>query len=323
MHFARVCVEVKLDAVLPSKIVLCKCPASEAKLVVEVEVEAPGNSLWLRPAGKSPRTGAFSKFHPQTSPLSSRRSCFPRSPGIPSVGKSECLTASVVDLEVLNLKTPCDQLGEQVGHDGLAEASAFLPPPAVDDSSVSGVAEPVGCVQVAASGVSLFDELGPDSGPGEIVLEDMNSLSPGVGVANRNLSPAMALDEAPLLKVVRFAPEFLSAMAPNCAPHRRKLGPCSDVCHPSKFRSSKMGKLASEVAPVADGPILAPPPFAPPREAFGVASPDVDLSMIDILLDCGVDIVNHDLMVPPLDGLAAIDPDLTPSPIFVFLENTP
>ncbi|GMH22116.1 hypothetical protein Nepgr_023959 [Nepenthes gracilis] len=76
-----------------------------------------------------------------------------------------------------------------------------------------------------------------------------------------------------------------------------------------------MGNLASEVAPVAEGPNLAPPPFAPPREALGVASPDVDLSMIDILLDSSVDIVNHDLMVPPLDGVAAIDPDLMPSPI--------
>ncbi|GMH21294.1 hypothetical protein Nepgr_023136 [Nepenthes gracilis] len=293
------------------KIVLCKCSASEVELVVEVEVEAPGNSLRLRPAGKSPRTGAFSKFHPQTSPLSSRMSCFPRSPGNPSVGKSECLTASVVDLEVLNLKTPCDQSGDQAGHEGPAEASAFLPPPAGDDSSVLGVAEPVGCDQVAASGVSLFHELGPVSDPGEIVLEDMNSLSPGVWVADQiqgslqsavslhdrpqasdaelglsdaegcnrllpvldpkfccqqvlpasqNLSPAMALDEAPLLKVVRFAPEFLSATAPSCAPLRRKLSPCSDVCS-------------------------------------------------------SVDVVNHDLMVPPLDGLAAIDPDLTPYPI--------
>ncbi|GMH17735.1 hypothetical protein Nepgr_019576 [Nepenthes gracilis] len=316
------------------------------ELVVEVEVEAPDNSSRHRPAGKSPRTGAFSKFHPQTSPLSSRMSCFSRSPGIPSAGKSEF----------------------QVFH--MAESSAFLPPPAIDVSSVSGDAEPVGCDQVAASGVSLFDELGPYSAPGEIVLEDLNSFSPGVWVADQiqgslqsvvslhdrpqasdaefsivvglsvaggcnrllpvsdpkicsqqsllasqNLSPAMDLDEAPLLKVVRFAPEILSAMAPSCAPHRRKLAPCSDVCHPSKFRSSKMGNLASEVAPVADGPNLAPLPFAPPREALGVASPDVDLSMIDILLDSSVDIVNHDLMVPLLDGLAAIDPDLTPSPI--------
>ncbi|GMH22115.1 hypothetical protein Nepgr_023958 [Nepenthes gracilis] len=191
-------------------------------------------------------------------------SCFPKSPSIPSVGKSECLTASNVGLGVLNLKTPCVQSGERVGHEGLAEASAFLSPPAVDDSSVSGVVEPVGCVQVAASGVSRFDELGPDSAPGEIMLEDMNSSSPGVRVASdaefstivgisddggfnrllpvsdpkfccqqflpasQNLSPAMALDEAPLLKVVRFAPEFLSAMAPSCAPHRRMLAPCSD-----------------------------------------------------------------------------------------------
>ncbi|GMH25353.1 hypothetical protein Nepgr_027196 [Nepenthes gracilis] len=139
MLYARVCVEVKLDAVLPSKIILSKCFASEEELVVEVEVEAPSNSLRLRPVGKSPRTGALSKFRPQTSSLSAGMSYKLRRPGIPSA-------------------------------------------PYV----CSGDAGPVGCDQAAVLRVSLLGELGPVSAPGEIVLDGMNSLSPGVWVADLN-----------------------------------------------------------------------------------------------------------------------------------------
>ncbi|GMH31681.1 hypothetical protein Nepgr_033525 [Nepenthes gracilis] len=42
LHYARVCVEVKQDAVLPSKIFLSKCSATEVELVVNVEVEFLG-----------------------------------------------------------------------------------------------------------------------------------------------------------------------------------------------------------------------------------------------------------------------------------------
>ncbi|GMH02019.1 hypothetical protein Nepgr_003858 [Nepenthes gracilis] len=48
-------------------------------------------------------------------------------------------------------------------------------------------------------------------------------------------SPFKALVQAPSLKVVRFAPEILSAEASSCAPHRNMLAPRSDICHPVKF----------------------------------------------------------------------------------------
>ncbi|GMH22174.1 hypothetical protein Nepgr_024017 [Nepenthes gracilis] len=132
----------------------------------------------------------------------------------------------------------------------------------------------------------------------------------------------VGLTSTPSLKVVRFAPEILSAEAPNRAPHRRILVPCSDICHPIKFRRSNLGNLASEGIPVDDGPKLASSPFAPPREAFGEAPLDDALSSIDILPNPGADIENHDLSFPPSDGktsemvpASAIDPDHTPSPI--------
>ncbi|GMH16934.1 hypothetical protein Nepgr_018775 [Nepenthes gracilis] len=135
-------------------------------------------------------------------------------------------------------------------------------------------------------------------------------------------SPFKPLDKAHLLKVVRFAPEILSVEAPNCAPHRRKLVPCSDICHPIKFRRSNLGDLDSEDAPVDDSPKLASSPFAPPREALGEAPIDDVLSSIDILQKPSADIKNHDLMVPLSDGkisemvpASAIDPDHTPGSI--------
>ncbi|GMH16187.1 hypothetical protein Nepgr_018028 [Nepenthes gracilis] len=42
LYYARVCVEVKLDAVLPTKILLSKRSTNEEESVVEVEVELPG-----------------------------------------------------------------------------------------------------------------------------------------------------------------------------------------------------------------------------------------------------------------------------------------
>ncbi|GMH14579.1 hypothetical protein Nepgr_016420 [Nepenthes gracilis] len=145
-----------------------------------------------------------------------------------------------------------------------------------------------------------------------------------------NASPFKALDQAPSIKVVRFAPEILSAEAPSCTPHRRMLAPCSDICHLIKFRRSNLGNLASDGVPVVGGPKLAAPPFAPPRETLGVVPLDDALSSIDILPYPGADIENHDLSIPPSDGMtsemelaSAIDPDLMPSPIsrvgFVFL----
>ncbi|GMH03394.1 hypothetical protein Nepgr_005233 [Nepenthes gracilis] len=136
-------------------------------------------------------------------------------------------------------------------------------------------------------------------------------------------SPFKALDQAPSLKVVRFAPlEILSAKAPSRATHRRMLAPCNAICHPIKFRRSNLGNLASEGVPMDDGPKLASSPFAPPREALGVAPLDDALSSTDILHNPGADIENNDLSFPPSDGMTSemvpasvIDPDHTPSSI--------
>ncbi|GMH16163.1 hypothetical protein Nepgr_018004 [Nepenthes gracilis] len=158
--------------------------------------------------------------------------------------------------------------------------------------------------------------------------------------------PFKLLDKAPILTVVRFAPEILSAEAPSCASHRRKMAPCSDICHPILFCISNLGHKASEDAPVDAAPNLAPPPFAPPRDAHGEESvkdlsSSVDVSIvcqyeapavevvplddalasIDILPKSGAEIENHDLMVPPSDGkflmepASAIDLDHTPSSV--------
>ncbi|GMH03439.1 hypothetical protein Nepgr_005278 [Nepenthes gracilis] len=102
-----------------------------------------------------------------------------------------------------------------------------------------------------------------------------------------NASPFKELDQAPSLKVVRFAPEILSAEAPSCAPHHRMLAPCNDICHPIKFRRSNLGKLASDGVPMDGSPKLAAPPFAPPRETLAVVPLDDALSSIDILPHLG------------------------------------
>ncbi|GMH28983.1 hypothetical protein Nepgr_030826 [Nepenthes gracilis] len=127
------------------------------------------------------------------------------------------------------------------------------------------------------------------------------------------------------LKMVQFASEILSAEAPSSAPHRRMLAPCSDICHPITFRRSNLGNLAPEGGPMDDGPKLASSPFAPPREALGMVPIDDVLSPIDILPNPSANIENHDLSIPPSDGMtfskpaSIIDPDLILS---LFQKNT-
>ncbi|GMH14573.1 hypothetical protein Nepgr_016414 [Nepenthes gracilis] len=111
-------------------------------------------------------------------------------------------------------------------------------------------------------------------------------------VQSSDATPFKDLDQAPFLKRVRFAPIILSVVAPSSAPHCRMLAPCSDICHPIKFRRSNLGNLAFEDVPVDDGPN--------PR----------------------ADIEYHDLSIPPSDGVtlemepeSVIDLNLTPSPI--------
>ncbi|GMH03420.1 hypothetical protein Nepgr_005259 [Nepenthes gracilis] len=111
-------------------------------------------------------------------------------------------------------------------------------------------------------------------------------------VQSSDATPFKALDQAPFLKRVWFAPEILSVEAPSSAPHRRMLAPCSDICHPIKFCRSNLGNLASEEVPVDVGPIP------------------------------GADIEYHDLSIPLADGVTSemepasvFDSDLTPSPI--------
>ncbi|GMH21320.1 hypothetical protein Nepgr_023162 [Nepenthes gracilis] len=141
-------------------------------------------------------------------------------------------------------------------------------------------------------------------------------------------TPFKALDQAPFFKMERFAPEILSAEALSSAPRCRMLAPCSDICHLIKFRRSNLVNLAPEGGPVDDGPKLASSPFAPPREALGVVPLDDPLSSIDILPNPGADIENHDLSIPPSDGMTSkmeptsvINPDLTPSPISRILKK--
>ncbi|GMH07493.1 hypothetical protein Nepgr_009333 [Nepenthes gracilis] len=105
------------------------------------------------------------------------------------------------------------------------------------------------------------------------------------------VTPFKVLDQAQFVKRVRFAPEILSAEAPSSAPRRRMLAPCSDSCHPIKFRKSNLESFASGDVPVDDGP-----------------NPGAD--------------------IPPSDGvtleteLAPIsNPNLTPSPIARILKK--
>ncbi|GMH29448.1 hypothetical protein Nepgr_031291 [Nepenthes gracilis] len=141
-------------------------------------------------------------------------------------------------------------------------------------------------------------------------------------------NPESLLVKTPPPKVVRFAPEFLSAETPSCASRSRKMAPYSDICHPIKVRRSNLGNLASEGVPVDDGPKLASSPSAEAREALEVVPIDHDLSSIDIRSNPGAVIENHDLLIPPSDGMTSkmelasiIDPDLTPSPISRFSEK--
>ncbi|GMH25355.1 hypothetical protein Nepgr_027198 [Nepenthes gracilis] len=92
--------------------------------------------------------------------------------------------------------------------------------------------------------------------------------------------------------------EILTAEDLSSAPHRRRMAPCSDICHPVKFRRSKLGFSASEDVPVVDGP------------SHGA------------VIDC------HDPSISPSNGVtpemepvSVIDLDITPSPISRILKK--
>ncbi|GMH02092.1 hypothetical protein Nepgr_003931 [Nepenthes gracilis] len=99
-------------------------------------------------------------------------------------------------------------------------------------------------------------------------------------------SPFKPLDKAPILKVVRFAPEILSAKASSCASHRKRMAPCSDICHPILSRRSNLGHKASEVAPVDVALYLASPPFSPPTDAHGEETVKDLSSSVDVSIVC-------------------------------------
>ncbi|GMH25364.1 hypothetical protein Nepgr_027207 [Nepenthes gracilis] len=170
----------------------------------------------------------------------------------------------------------------------LTEAIVSDPPPVV-----AGDCQAVLAVPADAPGISnVVDDVGCDSldTVGLPLVDSVIQASDG--------TPFMALDQSPVVKRVRFAPEIASAEAPSCDPHRRLLAPCSDICHPSKFRRSNLGNLASMVVPVDDGP-----------------NPDAAIE-------------HHVLSIPPSDGVSpvlepasVIDPDLTPSPISRILKK--
>ncbi|GMH29007.1 hypothetical protein Nepgr_030850 [Nepenthes gracilis] len=128
------------DAVLPTKIFLSKHPASEAELLVKVEVESPDKSKRVRPStGKSPKMGAMPITCPQT---------------------SSCSAGDHVEKKLV---APCDQVATQIVAEVIEEAPASRPPPMDADSLGLGDAGPVVCDQIGlppftdSDSVGLFD----------------------------------------------------------------------------------------------------------------------------------------------------------------------
>ncbi|GMH16134.1 hypothetical protein Nepgr_017975 [Nepenthes gracilis] len=73
LHYAQVCIEVKLDAVLPTKIFLSKRSANEEESIVEVEVELPGKlSRSSRGGYNSALCKSLSVSHPMGRNLESK-----------------------------------------------------------------------------------------------------------------------------------------------------------------------------------------------------------------------------------------------------------
>ncbi|GMH29439.1 hypothetical protein Nepgr_031282 [Nepenthes gracilis] len=73
-------------------------------------------------------------------------------------------------------------------------------------------------------------------------ISESDLLSPELLPAEPDASSFTSLDKAPIVKVVRFALEILSAEAPSSASHSRKMAPCSDICHPIVFSKSNRGQ---------------------------------------------------------------------------------
>ncbi|GMH19177.1 hypothetical protein Nepgr_021018 [Nepenthes gracilis] len=131
------------DAVLPSKIFLSKHSASEAEVVVEVEVESSDKSKRFWPSsGMSPRMGATPIVCPQTSSCSAGESSVIDCPGNPPAPLlSDCL--SVKDHVEKKLVSLCTQVAAQFVDEVPEEAHAPRPPPTDAVSLISGNGGPV------------------------------------------------------------------------------------------------------------------------------------------------------------------------------------
>ncbi|GMH22176.1 hypothetical protein Nepgr_024019 [Nepenthes gracilis] len=59
----------------------------------------------------------------------------------------------------------------------------------------------------------------------------------------------IAVEDAPTSKVVQFAPEIMSTVAPSCASRSRKMAPCSDIFHLIVYRIPYLGLKDSVMTP--------------------------------------------------------------------------
>ncbi|GMH29452.1 hypothetical protein Nepgr_031295 [Nepenthes gracilis] len=167
----------------------------------------------------------------------------------------------------------------------------LLPAPSIGDA-------PIGKSKVGSAMESSFSPAVGDGQLGDIDLlqhaaenlYDSNLMPPSLKPANENYelepdaSSFMPLDKAPIVKVLRFAPEILSVEAPSSASHSRKMAPCSDICHPFVFRKSIRGQKVSVEAPMDAAPKLASSPIAPPGDAHGEVAVKA-LSSSDVVHD--------------------------------------
>ncbi|GMH06249.1 hypothetical protein Nepgr_008089 [Nepenthes gracilis] len=244
LNFARVCVKVSAEVELPSSIRLCLGQDSNMEMKSPVEVA-------VRYQWKPIKCRVCQKFGHATSLCNSST------------------VSSKVDL--------CSKQLED------------LPPARSSGDSPDGISK----------GDSALDpSFPPADGDGQLENSDLSQHAAGV-LCDSKLLPALLspayeeiglqtdassfvpLDKAPAVKVVCFAPDFVSSGAPNCSSCSRRMALCSNICHPIVFRRAKLGLKETLVAPLDAVPIVtSSPPVDSPVGDNRYAIEDVQMSLL-------------------------------------------
>ncbi|GMH07498.1 hypothetical protein Nepgr_009338 [Nepenthes gracilis] len=286
LHYAQVCIEVKLDTVLPSKIFLSKLSVNEEESVVEVEVELPGKLSRINRGGYNPALcQSLSVSHPMDRNLESKGTSVPPSMDKP-IGLQQNAPGNASEMcqsdAIMCSEVPGEMDRNQVGFD--VEKQSTKPceqVPCLGRLELGSATDGV-CDEAPVCRVDLDSDLMPQNkAPNESVVLD-------------------ACSDLVMSGSCRSASTVQSDEVPSSVSHSKLMPPRSGCSHPVVFKISKLAPVVADEVPVVAGPKLAPCPVGKVKvgEENDAPSPHLALCTLSTPLD-----IMHQIKHCPQGGL--------------------